>query len=219
MLTIRSRFKLVQPNPQSAPKKRTRIQAENEATIVACALEVFVQHGYRGATVDRIATAAGMSKANVLYYFKRKDDIYVAVLENTLATWLDPLKTLDPSGDPQVELANYIRAKLVMSKTCSQASRLFANEILRGAPYIKSYLENQLKALVDEKCTVIRHWIDSGKLIPIAPVHLLFLIWSSTQHYADFAPQVDVLHDGDEETLYADAQTFLTTVILRGLKP
>ncbi len=219
MLTIWSRIKLVQINPHSAPKKRTRIQAENEATIVACALEVFVQHGYRGATVDRIASAAGMSKANVLYYFKRKDDIYVAVLENTITTWLDPLKTLDPAGDPQVELAEYIKAKLAMSRSSSHASRLFANEILRGAPAIKSYLENELKSLVNEKCTVIQHWIDTGKLIAIQPVHLLFLIWSSTQHYADFAPQVDALHDGDEDTLYTDAETFLTTVILRGLKP
>ena len=51
-----------------APKKRTRIQVENESRIVASALDIFAQYGYRGATVDKIADAAGMSKANVLYY-------------------------------------------------------------------------------------------------------------------------------------------------------
>ncbi len=203
----------------TAPKKRTRIQVENEASIVASALDVFVEFGYSGATVDRIAAAAGMSKANVLYYFGRKEDIYIAVLERTLTEWLDPLQSLDVDGDPQRELANYIRAKLRMSRHASHASRLFANEILRGAPIFKSYLENELRTLVDAKCAVITEWIKQGKLVPIKPVHLLFLIWSSTQHYADFAPQVQALHDGDEGTLYKEAEEFLVTVILRGLQP
>ena len=202
-----------------APKKRTRIQAENESRIVASALDIFAQYGYRGATVDKIADAAGMSKANVLYYFGRKEEIYTAVLEHTLTAWLDPLKSLDANGDPQQELAKYIRAKLTLSRCESEASRLFANEILHGAPMIKSYLENELKVLVDEKCGVIEQWIRDGKLVAIKPVHLVFLIWSSTQHYADFAPQIRALHDGDEDSLYQEAEACLVTVILNGLKP
>jgi len=203
----------------TAPKKRTRIQAENESRIVEAALDVFAQSGYRGATVDRIAETAGMSKANVLYYFGRKEDIYIAVLEHTLAVWLDPLKSLDANADPRRELAKYIKAKLTLSRRASEASRLFANEILHGANMIKPYLENELKGLVDEKCEVITQWINDGKLVEIKPVHLLFLIWSSTQHYADFAPQIQVLHDGDDDTLYKEAEEFLVTVILNGLKP
>ena len=202
-----------------APKKRTRIQAENESRIVASALDIFAQYGYRGATVDKIADAAGMSKANVLYYFGRKEEIYTAVLEHTLSVWLDPLKSLDANGDPQQELAKYIRAKLTLSRRESEASRLFANEILHGALMIKSYLENELKVLVNEKCGVIEQWIHDGKLVAIKPVHLLFLIWSSTQHYADFAPQICALHDGDEDSLYQEAEACLVTVILNGLKP
>ncbi len=203
----------------TAPKKRTRIQAENESRIVEAALDVFAQSGYRGATVDRIAETAGMSKANVLYYFGRKEDIYIAVLEHTLSVWLDPLESLDANADPQEELAKYIKAKLTLSRRASEASRLFANEILHGANMIKPYLENELKVLVDEKCEVITRWIKDGKLVDIKPVHLLFLIWSSTQHYADFAPQIQVLHNGDDDSLYKEAEEFLVTVILNGLKP
>jgi len=203
----------------TAPKKRTRIQAENESRIVESALDVFAQYGYRGATVDQIADTAGMSKANVLYYFGRKEDIYIAVLEHTLLVWLDPLQSLDAEGDPQLELAKYIRAKLQLSRHASEASRLFANEILHGATMIKPYLENELKSLVEEKCAIISRWIQDGKLVNIKPIHLIFLIWSSTQHYADFAPQIQILHDGDEDQLFAEAEDFLITVVLNGLKP
>ena len=48
---------------------RTRIQEKNIAAILEAALEVFSQHGFRGATLDQIAKAASLSKPNLLYYF------------------------------------------------------------------------------------------------------------------------------------------------------
>ncbi len=82
-----------------APQK-SRIQHQNQAVILKAALEVFSAYGYRGTTVDQIAVKAGLSKPNLLYYFKRKEDIYVAVLEHTLEEWLKPLRMLDVGGDP-----------------------------------------------------------------------------------------------------------------------
>ena len=107
------------------PRKPTRIQLENEQRIVRAALDVFSAKGYRGSTVDQIATNAGMSKANVLYYFNRKEDIYRAVLQRTLTVWLDPLKELDPQGDPIDELWRYTHKKLQLSHKAPLASRLF----------------------------------------------------------------------------------------------
>ena len=160
-----------------------------------------------------------MSKANVLYYFRRKQDIYVAVLEQTLANWLTPLDALNPNGDPLDELWQYTKAKLAMSRTSPEASKLFANEILNGAPMIKSYLENDLRKLVEEKCHIIQGWIDSGQITQISPLHLIFFIWSATQHYADFMPQVSALHSGDEDTLFADAEHALWQLLNNGLRP
>ena len=201
----------------TAPKKRTRIQVENETLIINAALEVFSTYGYRGSTVEQIAGKAGMSKANVLYYFRRKNDIYLAVLEHTLTIWLDPLEELDPDGDPQQELWRYIKTKLALSRQQPAASRLFANEILQGAPMIRPFLETELKKLVQVKCAVIQGWIDAGKLIDLDPLHLIFLIWSATQHYADFAPQINALHDSDNEKLYTDAERTLHAVLFQGL--
>ena len=202
-----------------APRKRTRIQAQKEATIIRAALDVFSANSYRGATVDQIALAAGMSKANVLYYFKRKQDIYTALLQQTLTAWLDPLDKLDPEGNPIEEIWQYTLQKLNMSKQAPLASRLFANEILQGAPIIRPFLENELKTQVTHKCSIIQQWIDSGQLAPVEPLHLLFFIWSSTQHYADFAPQIRALNSDSNETLFSDAQNTLRLILTRGLAP
>jgi len=200
-------------------RPRTRIQRRNEERILDAALEVFSVLGFHGATIDRIASGAGMSKPNVLYYFRTKRDIHAAVLERTLALWLEPLEGLDPAGEPIEEIWRYAAAKLRLSREAPLASRLFANEILQGAQTIQSFLRIELAEQVNRKCAVIRAWIDAGRLAPIEPLHLVFTIWAVTQHYADFAPQIDALHDGDEDALHAGAERTLKLLLTRGLAP
>ena len=200
-------------------KKRTRIQAQNIERIMDAALEVFSAYGYRGSTIDQIASQSGLSKPNLLYYFATKEDIYVAVLEHTLSDWLEPLKDLDAAGEPAEELWSYIQRKLQLSRTAPKASRLFANEMLQGAQNIKPYLKGDLKQLVEEKCQVIQDWIDAGKLRPIAPLHLLFMIWATTQHYADFDAQIRALCTDGRKDCFEKAALTLKTVFLDGLLP
>ncbi|MCR4266099.1 TetR family transcriptional regulator C-terminal domain-containing protein [Nitratireductor sp. ZSWI3] len=173
-----------------APAKRTRIQREKRELIREAALEVFSQHGFRGSTIDQIAEAAGMSKPNLLYYFKNKEEIFATLIRRLLETWLAPLKEMDEAGDPRTEIRSYIRRKIEMARDYPRESRLFANEILQGAPRILPMLEGELKALVDEKATVIAHWMHAGKLKKADPYHFIFAIWATTQHYADFDVQV-----------------------------
>jgi TetR/AcrR family transcriptional regulator len=196
---------------------RTRIQAENEERILAAALEEFSAHGFRGATIDQIATRASMSKPNLLYYFARKEDVYLAVLEHTLTDWLEPLKKLDGKGDPAEEIWSYIQRKLDLSRSAPSASRLFANEILQGAPRVKSILEGPLKGLVEEKCQVIQDWIDAGALRAVDPMHLIFMIWATTQRYADFEVQIDALSNAPREDRFKSAEQTLRTVFVEGL--
>ena len=125
------------PQFKSRPAVKTRIQARNKEVILDAALDIFSASGFRGATVDQIASKSAMSKPNLLYYFRRKEDIYVALLEHTLSDWLKPLAELNPLGDPLAELSRYISAKMEMSEANPKASRLFANEILHGAPMIE----------------------------------------------------------------------------------
>jgi TetR/AcrR family transcriptional regulator len=201
------------------PKDRspTRIQKKNRAAILDAALEVFSTHGFRGATVDQIAGEAGLSKPNLLYYFPSKEAIFTALLSELLDTWLDPLRELDPEGEPLEEMLAYVQRKLQMSQDFPRESRLFANEIVQGAPRMLEALSTDLKQLVEEKAAVIRGWMDEGKLQPSHPKHLIFSIWSLTQHYADFDVQVRTLM-GEEDPFEA-APAFLDTFYRHMLTP
>jgi TetR/AcrR family transcriptional regulator len=186
--------KLGQPQIKTLPsppgKEKTRIQTKSERRIQDAAQDVFAELGFHGATMDLIARRARIPKANLHYYFRTKRELYVSVLRRTLDIWLGPLAKLDPDGDPSQELGTYIAAKVTMSQKCPSASRVYANEMLNGAPFLRSYLETELREIVQHKRSVIRRWIAQGKIADIDPVHLLFMIWASTQHFADFLPQV-----------------------------
>lgn len=199
-------------------KKPSRIQMRNRRVILDAALEVFSRHGYRGATLDQIATEAGLSKPNILYYFNGKEEIHVTLLSQLMETWLDPLVEMDAGGDPLEEILAYVQRKLDMTRDLPRESRLFANEILQGAPRMGAQLHDGLKPLFDEKCAVITGWVKAGKLAPVDPRHLLFSIWATTQHYADFEVQVDTLLGGGAE-VFDGAATHLQTMFRKLLAP
>ena len=199
-------------------KPRTRIQERNSKAILEAGLDVFSQHGFRGATLDQIAEVAGLSKPNLLYYFPSKDAVYLGVMDQLLDTWLNPLREMNPKGDPVTEILGYVRRKLDLSRDYPRESRLFANEILQGAPRMMAAIEGPLKTLVDEKSAVLRRWMAEGRIAPVPPVHLIFSIWALTQHYADFDVQVRaVLGEGHDP--FAEAQGFLDTLFRRLLAP
>jgi TetR/AcrR family transcriptional regulator len=199
-------------------KPRTRIQEKNRARVLDAALEVFSQHGFRGATLDQIGKQAGLSKPNLLYYFASKDEIHITLLEGLVDTWLDPLREMNAKGDPQAELLAYVRRKLQMSRDYPRESRLFAQEIVQGAPRIGAGLSTDLKALVDQKADVIRGWSKAGLIADVDPHHLIFSIWSLTQHYADFDVQVRAVLGKGRDPI-DEAEDFLDTLFTRLLTP
>ncbi|MBC7480094.1 MAG: TetR family transcriptional regulator C-terminal domain-containing protein [Pseudorhodobacter sp.] len=199
-------------------KPRTRIQERNSKAILEAGLDVFSQHGFRGATLDQIAEVAGLSKPNLLYYFPSKDAVYLGLLDQLLDTWLDPLRQMNPKGDPVTEILGYVRRKLDLSRDFPRESRLFANEILQGAPRMMEAIEGPLRTLVDEKSSVLRRWMAEGRIAPVPPVHLIFSIWALTQHYADFDVQVRAVLGAGHDP-FAEAQGFLDTLFRRLLAP
>lgn len=198
-------------------KPATRIQKKNQSTILQAGLEVFSQYGFRGSTLDQIAEEAGLSKPNMLYYFSSKDAIYTALLTQLLADWLEPVKEIDPSGDPVEEILGYAKRKLAMSQHFPRESRLFANEIIQGAPRIKDHLTGELREIIDQVAAIIDGWVAEGRIQPVDPRHLIFSIWAMTQHYADFDVQVRALI-GDADP-FAGAEAHLEAMLRRMLAP
>ncbi|MCF6322554.1 MAG: TetR family transcriptional regulator C-terminal domain-containing protein [Rhizobiaceae bacterium] len=210
----------MKPRAQST-RRKTRIQRENRERILEAALDVFSSYGFRGATVDQIAIAAGMSKPNLLYYFSGKEDMLQGLLDRLLDIWLAPLRKFDDRGEPLTEIRNYIKRKLDMARDYPRESRLFASEILQGAPHLKELLGAEIKQLIDSKVDVIQKWMDQGKLARCNPYHLLFSIWSTTQHYADFDAQLKVLLPAERynDSRFEDAEQYLDLLFVQGLKP
>lgn len=203
-------------SPTARP--RSRIQQKNREVILDAALEVFSLHGFRGATLDQIAEVAGLSKPNLLYYFPSKEEVHTALLTGLLDTWLDPLRAMDPKGDPLQEILAYVRRKLDLSRDYPRESRLFAGEILQGAPRMRAAIEGDLRRLVTEKAAVLTGWMDDGRIARVDPVHLIFSIWALTQHYADFDVQVRAVLGAGHDP-FAEAGSFLETLFTRLLAP
>ena len=195
---------------------RTRIQQKNRDLILEGALSAFSANGFRGATIDQIAAAAGLSKPNVLYYFASKDDIHKTLLTTLLDMWLAPMTRIDPQGDPLSEGLGYVRAKLEMSRRFPRESRLFAHEILQGAPHLTHILGGGLREVVDRAASILQGWMDERRLAAVEPRHLIFSIWALTQHYADFDVQVRaVLGPGHDP--FVEAGEFLDDLYRRML--
>lgn len=202
-----------------AEVKQTRIQIRNRNNILKSATAAFAQNGFKGATVEDIASRADMSQPNLHHYFKTKLDLYQEVLSTTLDIWFEPIGGITVEGDPAAEISSYIRRKIEMSRLHPEASRVFAQEMLAGAPILKGMLETQVKAQADRFATIVAAWINAGRIREVDPYHLLFTIWSATQHYADFAPQVIAVLGkrslGRKE--FDAAGDALTALILNGL--
>ena len=178
---------------QAVRPTREQSVRDKRAVIMRAALDLFSRYGRHGTSVDQIASAAGLSKSNLLYHFSNKDDLYVCVLRELLEVWLAPLRDFSAEQDPADALADYIRRKLAMSRDQPHASRLFCLEMVQGAPLLRDELAHELRLLVECKSDVIRTWVNQGRLAPVDPHHLLFHLWAVTQHYADFAVQVEAL--------------------------
>jgi len=202
----------------SKEKPLSRLQIKNRTTILDAALDVFSQHGFRGATLDMIAVAADMSKPNLIYYSRNKDEIFLTLLNQLMEQWLAPLRGINPNGDPIDEILTYVRRKVQMSRDMPRESRLFANEVVQGAPRMGPHLSGELKQLFDETKAIFQRWMDQGKLARCNPEHLIFSVWANTQHYADFEVQTVLLADPKTDII-TEAEQFLVTLYTKLLTP
>lgn len=193
-------------------------RASIEARILAAAESVFAETGFSGATTAEIAKRAGVPKANLHYYFKTKKDLYRQVLQAILELWLGSGDLIKPESDPAEALRHYIAAKIDLAQQRPLASRVFANEVIHGAPQISDFLQEELRDWVDRKSDVIEGWIAAGKMRRVDPRHLFFMIWANTQTYADFAVQIAAVLGRETLTQqdYQQAARQISDIILTG---
>ncbi|MDO8826854.1 TetR/AcrR family transcriptional regulator [Methylophaga sp.] len=204
-------------------KSSSKPRKKSTEVILQAAEKVFVERGYGGASMQAIADEAGLPKANIHYYFTSKEKLYSEVLTKIIASWNSVMDSVSVDDDPAKVLEQFIYTKVELAYRFPQASKLFAMEIIQGAPHLKDYIRMDMRNWVREKSKVFQTWMDQGKMKNVDPVHLIFLIWSSTQHYADFETQVlTIMNRAEyEEEDILNSSRFLSSIILTGvgLKP
>lgn len=206
----------------SAPdrlSKRNATRRENERLILAAAEKVFAEAGFGGATMQLIADMAGLPKANLHYYFATKEELYRKVVQQIFEIWLHAADVFDQAPGPVEGIGAYVEAKMEISRRHPFGSKVWASEVMHGAPVIQDYLETTLRDWTEGRARVIRRWIREGQMAPVDPHHLLYMLWATTQHYADFGHQIETLNGGKplSDRQWAEAKESVKAIILRGI--
>lgn len=204
---------------QARPLRRNEIRQQNETLILQAAEKVFAEAGFGGATMQLIADVAGLPKANLHYYFATKEDLYRRVVQNIFEIWLHAADSMDKAPGPVEGIGAYIDAKMEISRHHADGSKVWASEVMHGAPVIQDYLETTLRDWTTGRAALIRAWIDAGKMAEVDPEHLLYMLWATTQHYADFGHQIETLNGGKPLTnaQWQAAKDSVKSMILRGI--
>jgi TetR/AcrR family transcriptional regulator len=194
------------------------IREENERAILSAAEAEFAEQGFGGATMAAIAARAGVPKPNVYYYFPTKERLYRAVVERVLNEWLEAASSFDTSDDPGEALTSYISAKMDLARAMPLGSKIWASEIMRGAPAIQDFLDTTLTQWVRSRERVVRRWIADGKLKAIEPRVLFYMIWATTQQYANAAHEIATLEHGEfSDAAFERAKRQIVETILGGV--
>ncbi len=199
--------------------RRNTIRQENQRLILAAAEKVFAEAGFGGATMQLIADMAGLPKANLHYYFPTKEALYREVVQQIFNIWLHAADSFDAAPGPVEGIGGYIDAKMEISRRHPEGSKVWASEVMHGAPVIQDYLETTLRDWTAGRARVIQRWIDEGKMAKVDPRHLLYMLWGTTQHYADFGHQIETLNGGKplSDRQWREAKESVKAVILRGI--
>ena len=204
---------------QARPLRRNEIRQQNETLILQAAEKVFAEAGFGGATMQLIADMAGLPKANLHYYFPTKEALYREVVQNIFNIWLHAADSFDKAPGPVEGIGAYIDAKMEISRRHPDGSKVWASEVMHGAPVIQDYLETTLRDWTAGRVALIQRWIDEGKMAAVNPEHLLYMLWATTQHYADFGHQIETLNGGRplSDRQWAEAKDSVKRMILRGI--
>ncbi|MCY1277410.1 HTH-type transcriptional regulator RutR [compost metagenome] len=198
---------------------KIEIRRRNIEKILQAAEKVFAEKGYGGTSMGDIAEQAALPRSNLHYYFSTKDELYLAVLQDLLDVWKQDALCFERFDDPRVVLASYIRAKMNHSRSRPLGSKIWAEEMLHGAPLLGASLDESLVPWAQLKEAKIRRWVEDKRILPVEPSALLYMIWASTQHYADFGYQVELLNERQplSDLAFERAVQTVTSVILRGI--
>ena len=191
-----------------------------QEAILAEAERQFARFGFEGVSLDSIAAVLDLSRQNLLYHWPSKEELYRAVLDSVMGEWMVCMTAITEATEPKAALHAYVEVKLRFSRDRASGNAVFTREIMAGAPRYQDVLKARVMPLLHADVERFERWADEGLIRRVDFMHLMFLIWSSTQAYADLAPQFALymgkprLEDADFEA----ARQLITSLIWRSLE-
>ena len=168
---------------------------ESRAAILKAAAHEFAQHGIAGARTDAIAREAHVNKALLYYYFKDKETLYGAVLDNAFSGLKDTvLRVLDGNGSPRDKIMAYVGAYFDFIASNQLYPRLMQREMMRAKEgqslHIDKVIKNYIQPIFIRVSEVMKEGIERGEFRNVNPVHFVPSMVAMIVFYFSSAPMM-----------------------------
>ena len=173
-------LELLMPNLKTKRKKAKAIRnsAATTAAILNAAKKEFAFGGYSGASIGKISRRAGTNERMIYYYYKSKEGLYIAVLEQAYAEMVDAENALDlDQMDPREAIRELISVIWKYYREHPEFIALVGSENLERAIHIKKSLK--LKTIASPQLRILEKLLSRGSSMGIfrtdIDAHRLFL--------------------------------------------
>jgi AcrR family transcriptional regulator len=168
---------------------------ESRAAILAAAAQEFAEHGIAGARTDTIAQEAGVNKALLYYYFKDKETLYGAVLDDAFSGLKKTVfQVLDSDLPPREKILAYAGAYFNFIASNQLYPRLMQREMMRAregqSPHIEKVIKNYIQPIFLRVSEVLRQGIAEGQFRAINPAHFVQSMVAMIVFYFSSAPMM-----------------------------
>ena len=184
------------------PRGSRRDSDASRGAILRAALAEFAGQGLAGARMEAIASAAGVNKALLYYYFRSKDALYGAVLDEffvRLRTRIN--EALDSQSRPGERLLRYARAHFDSVAESPYYARLFQGEMMSagrgGSPHLSRIVAEYISPIAQKVMAVLREGIARGEFRDVDPTQFAPTVAATIVHYFAVSPVLRHLRGGD----------------------
>src|SRR5579863_2337005 len=187
-----------QHRPQHPPVARmgTRGQPEeSRAAILQAAAQEFAEHGIAGARTDAIAREAKVNKALLYYYFKDKETLYGAVLDEAFsALKLNVFRVLDGELPPREKILAYVAAYFDFVAANQVYPKLMQREMMRArdgqSPHLDKLIKNYFQPIFMRVGELLNKGIADGEFRKVSPAHFVPSMVAMIVFYFSSAPMM-----------------------------
>ncbi len=175
-----------------------RSNVDSRSMILDAAARIFAEQGLSGARTDAIAAEAGVNKALLYYYFKSKEDIYRAVLDEHMKSFqLKAVEILSRDGPAAPILLEYVRTHFDFIRVRPHYPRLFQRLMMAGGWRGERLVAERILPVAQRLDALLRRGIRNGEFRPFHVAHTAVSLVALTVFYFNAAPVIRLVSQQD----------------------